>query len=400
MTSAAFRGWLCVAVASGPVLVACQNQATVGARAGIAPSSLRRSSRALEVDPAVGPLDAAAGRGATQRGFTYEPLDPRGEPVEPIPSDVELFFEDYLERDYRPALIELGRSLFHDPRLSTDNSLSCASCHDLRYGGVDRAVTATGYHGQIGVLNTPTVFNAVLHLSQFWDGRAPDLETQADGPPQAPTEMASSWKEILVKLDADALMTRQFRTAFPEVDFAAGIRAEHVQMAIAEFERTLITPNAPFDQYLMGDPAAVSEEVKEGYQVFKDVGCIECHNGMAIGARSYQRLGRSKDYFVEEMAHGPLGRMDVTGEESDRFVFKVGSLRNVALTGPYLHDGSVETLEQVIRLMGHYQLDIELTGGQVRRIAAFLRSLTGEFGGQPLLRIQNTVAHPAPATPR
>ncbi len=336
------------------------------------------------------PVDPASAAGET---FRYDPIDREHEPIEPIPTDVELFFEDYLELDYDPDRIELGRRLFHDVRLSRDDSLSCASCHDLRYAGIDRAITATGFNGQIGALNTPTVYNAVLGIAQFWDGRAPDLETQADGPPTTPSEMASSWNQILSKLAADESMLQQFQKAFPDVDFSAGIPPDLPVVAIADFERTLITPDSPFDRYLRGDDAAVSERVKEGYQIFKDVGCVECHYGLAVGNASYQRLGRTREYEFPSMDDIHLGRFNVTGLEADRHAFKVGGLRNVALTAPYLHDGSVTTLDEAIRIMGEHQLGLALSDGQVERIGAFLTSLTGTVDGRRLDEIQNTIDH-------
>ena len=315
--------------------------------------------------------------------FSYSPLDPGNEPIEAIPH-VEEFFEDYLEMDYEPAKVTLGRQLFHDTRLSADNSISCASCHDLRYGGVDRAVTATGIRGQIGPINTPTVFNSAFSLAQFWDGRASDLEAQADGPPNAEGEMGSNWEEITSKLSQDSTMMGLLQEAFPGEDFSAGIEASYWLEAIAAFERTLITPESPFDKYLKGDESAVDDMVKEGYQVFKDVGCTECHNGAAVGAKSFQPLGRKRQYFDSHSAGVDLGRFNHTGDEADRHRFKVPSLRNVSLTGPWFHDGSYDSLRDAIRAMGEYQLDIDLTEAQLDRLEAFLDSLTGEYMGIPL----------------
>lgn len=323
--------------------------------------------------------------------FGYEPLDPSGELIEPLPTSVEEFFEDYLEIDYVPEKVALGESLFHDPRLSTDNTLSCASCHDLRYGGVDRAVTATGVRGQVGPINTPTVFNAALSFTQFWDGRAPDLEAQADGPPNADGEMDSNWDEITAKLVQDERVMELLHAAYPGEDFSEGVDPRFWRNAIGDFERTLITPDAPFDAYLRGDSSAISELAKEGYQVFKDVGCVECHNGLGVGGNSFQPLGREKPYFGEHTVPVDLGRYNVTGDERDRNFFKVPNLRNVALTGPWLHDGSQEDLADVVRVMGEYQLDVHLSDGQVDRIVAFLETLTGEYQGRSLDRVQNTV---------
>jgi cytochrome c peroxidase len=330
--------------------------------------------------------------------FPFAPLDPANEPVEPLPTDIEELFEDFLEVDYVPERIELGRVLFHDPRLSADDTISCASCHDLRYAGIDRAVTATGIRGQIGPINTPTVFNAALHFMQFWDGRAASLEHQADGPPNASGEMGSSWEEITAKLRRDGRVMELLTAAYPDEDFSAPdatITPHHWTLALADFERTLITGNAPFDRFLQGDTTAVSDRVKEGYQVFKDVGCFECHSGAGLGGKSLQRMGRKRPYFDVSQDGVHLGRFTVTGNDEDRFVFKVPSLRNVALTAPYYHDGSRATLEEAVRTMGAVQLDVDLTQGQVERLVTFLEALTGEYLDMPLGQHQNTTTHPA-----
>ena len=331
--------------------------------------------------------------------FSYQPIDLAQEPVEPLPTDLEELFEDYLEVDYVPERIALGQTLFHDPRLSADDTVSCASCHDLRYAGIDRAITATGIQGQIGPINTPTVFNAALHFMQFWDGRAADLEAQADGPPNAAAEMGSNWAEITEKLRRDARVMAQLAAAYPDEDFsdpATAIEPTHWTLALADFERTLITPNAPFDRYLRGEVGAVSDLAKEGYQLFKDVGCFECHSGIGLGGKSLQRMGRKREYFDPSVEGVHLGRFGVTGQPDDRFVFKVPSLRNVSLTAPYYHDGSQATLSEAVRTMAAVQLDRDLTEAQVLRIVAFLASLTGEYQGKPLSHHQNTVEFPAP----
>jgi cytochrome c peroxidase len=327
---------------------------------------------------------------APARTFGYEPIVLENELIEPVPTVAE-YFEDYLEMDYVPARIELGQRLFHDPRLSSDNTLSCAGCHDLRYGGVDRAVTATGIRGQIGPINTPTVFNSAFSAAQFWDGRAADLEAQAGGPPLAPGEMGSDWEQIHAKLSADREIQELLVAAFPGETIGQPVEASFWLRAIADFERTLITPDAPFDHYLRGDTEAISELAKEGYQVFKDVGCVECHNGLGIGGKSFQVLGRHKAYFDGREEGVDLGRFNVTGNEEDRNRFKVPTLRNIALTAPYLHDGSQQTLEEVVAVMGRHQLGHELDGEQVRRIVAFLETLTGTWQGLPLDQIQNSV---------
>jgi cytochrome c peroxidase len=325
---------------------------------------------------------AAALPGA--RAVRVQPIQPGNEPIQPIPG-VREFFEDHLEIEYEAAKIELGRKLFHDPRLSHDDTISCASCHDLRFGGVDRSGTAIGVEGQIGPINTPTVFNAALNVVQFWDGRAEDLEHQADGPPNAPGEMASSWPEISAKLLEDAEIVALLREAYHlEGEIPSDLDKRHWLEAIADFERTLITPGAPFDAYLQGDEDAVGQAVEEGYQLFKDLGCIECHNGMAVGARSFQKLGRSSPYFGAHADRADLGRYNVTGREEDRHVFKVPGLRNVALTGPWFHDASQATLADAVRTMARVQLGTTLDDGDVSRIVAFLESLTGTYDERSL----------------
>ena len=313
-----------------------------------------------------------------------QPIALGDEPIQPIPT-VREFFEDHLEIDYVGAKIELGRRLFHDPRLSHDNTISCASCHDLRFGGTDRASSAIGVAGQVGPINTPTVFNAALNVTQFWDGRAEDLERQADGPPNAPGEMASNWGEINAKLLQDVEVVALLRSAFAlEGELPPDLDKRYWLEAIADFERTLITPGAAFDAYLAGDAEAIPREAREGYQLFKDVGCIECHNGMAAGAKSFQKLGRNNPYFTTN-AHGPdLGRFNVTGLEQDRHVFKVPGLRNVALTAPYFHDAAQETLADAVRTMARVQLGVTLVESDVERIVAFLETLTGTYEDRPL----------------
>ena len=345
------------------------------------------SSSSSSSSPSASSSSAASSSQPTT--FSFQPIVVGEEPIEPLPS-IEEFFEDYLEIDYSEAKVALGAQLFHDTRLSSDNTLSCASCHDLRYGGIDRAQTATGVEGHIGPINTPTVFNAALSFRQFWDGRAADLEAQADGPPNAAGEMASSWEEISGKLSKDQDIVDKLEAAYPGEDFSDGVDPRYWLEAIADFERTLITPGAPFDAYLQGDEQAVSQQVKEGYQIFKDVGCTECHRGIGVGGSSFQPLGRKRDYNWSHSSGADLGRYNVTGTEADRHTFKVPNLRNVALTGPYFHDGSHDSLEEAVRTMGEVQLDIDLNEAQIERIVAFLQSLTGTYDERFLHEIQNT----------
>ncbi len=269
------------------------------------------------------------------------------------------------------AKIELGRLLYFDPRLSKNQDISCNSCHDLARYGVDGEPTSPGHKGQRGDRNSPTVYNAALHLTQFWDGRAADVEDQAKGPVLNPIEMAMPSEEsVLVVLRSIPDYPPAFAKAFP--DDADPVTYDNMARAIGAFERRLVTPSR-FDAFLDGQDAALSTAEVEGLATFMDTGCISCHNGPAIGGGSYQKLGAVKPYPTEDP-----GRFKVTGEESDRFVFKVPSLRNIDQTGPYLHDGSVTSLDQMIRIMAEHQLGRALGDDDVASIALFLATLTGE----------------------
>ena len=306
------------------------------------------------------------------------------EPLEVLPTVEEL--ADALEIELRPARVDLGRHLFHDTRLSKDLTVSCASCHDLRFGGADRSPKAVGIFCQVGPLNTPTVFNAALGIAQFWDGRAKDLASQASGPPQAAGEMGSNFTEITERMRQDAGAVAAFRRAFPDqVHGPNDITTERILEAIATFEVTLLTPGSRFDRWLGGERAVLREQELRGYATFKQVGCAQCHYGAAVGGKTFQKLGQKKEFFSERhLNHADLGRYNVTKDERDRHSFKVPSLRNVELTAPYLHDGSVATLEEAVRVMGTYQLGVELSQQQVDDLVAFLRTLTGTWENRPL----------------
>lgn len=275
----------------------------------------------------------------------------------------------------------LGERLFHDKRLSRDNSIACSSCHDLARAGIDRQSVSTGVDGAKGQLNAPTVFNSGFNFRQFWDGRAESLEAQASGPVHNPVEMASSWPQVIAKLEQDPEFILQFNTVYDD-----GLTAENIVDAIASFERTLITPNSRFDQYLRGDLDALNQDEMRGYQLFVEYGCSSCHQGVNMGGNMYQKLGILEAYFSTEDSklNLNLGRYNVTGREEDRHVFKVPSLRNIALTGPYLHLGGIEKLEDVIELMARYQLGRKLPVEDIHSLKAFLLTLTGEWQGQLL----------------
>lgn len=278
-----------------------------------------------------------------------------------------------------PAKVALGERLFHDKRLSRDDSISCASCHALDKGGTDRARFSTGINKQLGGINSPTVFNAGLQYKQFWDGRAADLFEQADGPVNNPIEMGSSWKEVLPKLEKDAELTAAFTAVYPE-----GLSGERIRDAIAAFERSLVTPSR-FDRFLRGESAALQPEEKRGFELFLERGCATCHVGQVLGGQSFEKMGVFQDYFTgRKFTDGDRGRFNVTKREVDRHKFKVPMLRNVALTAPYFHDGSVQDLDEAVAAMGRLQIEDKLDAGQVKAIVAFLGSLTGEYRGKPL----------------
>jgi len=278
--------------------------------------------------------------------------------------------------------VSLGDKLFNDTRLSQDNSISCESCHHLYKGGggIDGRATSIGINGATGNLNAPTVFNSGFNSTQFWDGRAATLEEQVAGPIHNPIEMASSWHEILPRLSADNKYQTAFRKIYPK-----GITADTIADAIATFERSLFTPNSRFDYYLRGNKNALSDKEHEGFLRFKEYGCASCHQGLNLGGNMFQRFGVFEGYFDNKsLTKEDLGRYNVTQLEQDRYVFKVPSLRNVAVTAPYLHDGSAKTLEEVVLIMGIYQLGQTLSDEDVEYMTAFLGSLTGEWQGEPL----------------
>ena len=299
--------------------------------------------------------------------------DRSGEPVRPI-AEIE---------DIYAAKAMLGYALYHDTRLSVDNTVSCASCHDLATGGVDNHQYSDGVNNQKGGVNAPTVYNAVYNFVQFWDGRAATLADQAAGPPLNPVEMASSsFDEIIAKLAEDKLMVAAF-----DGIYADGITEKNITDAIAEFERTLTTPNSDFDKWLRGDDSAISEEALQGYELFKKYDCATCHAGANLGGETYELMGTRRDYFAErglELTEEDNGRFKQTADERDRHRFKVPGLRNIALTWPYFHDGTRMTMDEAVKDMARYQVDTELSDAETSAIVAFLHTLTGEYKGEKL----------------
>jgi cytochrome c peroxidase len=293
-------------------------------------------------------------------------------PIQPLPKSISL----------SPAKVALGRRLFHEVRLSLDDTVSCATCHDLSKGGTDRKAHSGGIEGRQGEINAPSVFNTGLHFKLFWDGRADTLEDQIDHPIHNPSEMGSNWPLVVSKLGQDASYRQDFARAYPP----DGIRRDSITSAIATFERSLLTPNSRFDRFLGNEQAALTAEEKEGYHLFLEYGCASCHQGVLIGGNMFQTFGVMADYFVDrdkKVTRADLGRFNVTGRASDRYRFKVPSLRNVALTAPYFHDGGADTLEKAVTIMARYQLGRRLTHDETRKIVLFLQTLNGVYEGAP-----------------
>jgi len=269
------------------------------------------------------------------------------------------------------AMTELGKKLFFDPRLSRSGFISCNSCHNLSMGGSDNLQTSVGDHWQQGPINSPTVLNSSMSLAQFWDGRAKDLKEQAGGPIANPGEMAFTHELAVDVLHSIPQYREEFRKAFG----SDGIDIGRVTSAIAAFEETLVTPGSRFDKWLKGDRKALNATELAGYRLFKEAGCVACHNGAAVGGKSFQKMGLHADYKTTNKAEG---RIAVTGKDADRMNFKVPTLRNVELTYPYFHDGAVWTLEEAVDMMGRLQLGRSFGKEEIGQIVAFLKTLTGK----------------------
>lgn len=301
------------------------------------------------------------------------------EPIKPIPA----------ANVTNPAMVELGKKLFFDPRLSKSGFISCNSCHNLSMGGTDNLKTSIGHQWNQGPINAPTVLNSSLNLAQFWDGRAKDLQAQAAGPIDNPGEMGSTHDLAVEVLQSIPTYVADFKKSFG----SDKIGIEQVTKAIAAFEETLVTPNSRFDKWLKGDKTALSANEQAGYKLFKDSGCVACHNGPAVGGNSYQKMGVFSAYKASSPAEG---RFSVTGKDADRFNFKVPTLRNVELTYPYFHDGAVDTLTEAVETMGRIQLGKKFTADENARIVAFLKTLTGD---QPNFKLP-TLPPSSDKTPR
>ena len=283
------------------------------------------------------------------------------EPIQPIPTSF----------DYDRPKIELGKKLFFEPRLSKSGWISCNSCHNLSTGGADNLPTSIGHKWMLGPINSPTVLNAKFNLAQFWDGRAKDLKEQAKGPIANPMEMAFTHELAVSVLQSIPEYVHWFKEIYGEEK----ITIDNVADALAVFEETLTTPNSRFDSWLNGYDDKISESEKEGYELFKDKGCIACHNGIGVGGSSFQKFGVVKPYGKDTQT---LGRYNVTKDEKDKYVFKVPLLRNIALTAPYFHDASTWSLSEAVNIMAEYQMGIKLTDDETGKIVAFLKTLTGD----------------------
>lgn len=290
------------------------------------------------------------------------------EPIQPV--------MDSLPVD--PAKVALGFKLYHDVRISANNTISCATCHPLDKAGVDGLQTSKGIYDQIGGINAPTVYNSALNtVGQFWDGRKKDLQAQAGGPPLDALEMGSDWEQITGKLKEDKEMFAEFATLYTE-----GITEHTITDAIAEFEKTLLTPNCRFDLYLKGDKSALTTDEIKGYELFKTNNCATCHAGANMGGQSFEYMGIVADYFKDRGTplhdNKDFGYFNMTQDSTDFHRFKTPTLRNVALTAPYLHDGTALTLQDATKSMLKYQTGKTLPDADIELIVAYMNTLTGQ----------------------
>lgn len=327
-------------------------------------------------------LSLAIGLGALVSGSILAHAAPSNEPIQPIAA----------AKVENPAMVELGKKLYFDPRLSKSGFISCNSCHNLSMGGTDNLPTSIGHNWHKGPISAPTVLNSSMNVAQFWDGRAADLKAQAGGPIANPGEMGFSHKLAVSVLQSIPGYVAEFKQVYG----TGKIDIDKITGAIAAFEKTLVTPNSRFDKWLQGDKKALSKEEVAGYERFKNSGCTACHNGPAVGGNSFQKFGVVAPYKTSNPAQG---RIAVTGKESDRFSFKVPTLRNVELTYPYFHDGAAKTLSEAVDTMGRIQLGKTFTKVENREIVAFLKTLTGEQPSFTLPQLppsSDSTPHPKP----
>lgn len=315
------------------------------------------------------PLFAACGQPEDDAGTVASTGGERPEGVSPLFQPLPEQAPEPEDNPGTPERIDLGHKLFFEPRLSRSGIISCNTCHVVGAAGVDAREVAIGEGARTGPRNSPTVFNAAFLTSQFWDGRAPTLEEQAKGPIQAHVEMDLTPEEAVERL-RETGYEPLFAAAFPGEEDP--LTFDNLARAIAAFERTLLTPGAPFDRFLEGDTSALSPLQKEGLALFQSSGCIGCHNGVMLGGNGYAAFSHVQD-------SDDIGRAAVTGREEDRYMFRIAPLRNVALTAPYFHDGSAATVHDAVEIMGNIQLQRQFTEEEVNALVAYLESLTGEF---------------------
>lgn len=286
--------------------------------------------------------------------------------------------------------IELGKMLYHDPRLSSTGTVACASCHNVMAGGEDNRPVSMGVHGQTGGRSAPTVWNAAFHAVQFWDGRAASLEEQAKGPVTNPIEMGmKSWDDVVARLKSIPGYVKAFEASFG----SDSISRDNAVKAIAAYERTLITPNSAYDKYVRGDKSALTPQQVKGMSLFAEIGCNGCHSGPAFngpGAFMKFPLIPNGHFEAKYGFSKDGGRFAVTGNEADKNMWKVPTLRNIAVTAPYFHNGSVNTLDTAVKIMAKTQLGKDLSDTQAADLVAFLNALTGEFPKQEMPRLPTT----------
>lgn len=296
-------------------------------------------------------------------GYTQQ----QNQPIKPIP----------LPEKAEPEIISFGRQLYMDNLFSKNLSMSCNTCHSIKRSGTDNLPKHIGLNGTIGSVNTPTVFNSSLNFRQFWDGRAKTLEDVINDHLQDPTVFDNNWQTVVDRVKKDKTLSQSYKKLYN-----GEITANNIQEALTIYLKNLLTPEAPFDRYLNGDNNALSEDAKKGFQLFKSYGCITCHQGVNVGGNIFEKMGVYKDFFSDPkriIKKTDLGYYNVTGKEEDKFVFKVPSLRNVALSAPYFHDGSANTLEDAIQIMGVYQIGQPVQLYDIPLIVKFLESLTGKL---------------------
>lgn len=299
-------------------------------------------------------------------------VDLSQEPIQPIPLTLHL----------DPAKVALGKKLFEDPFIAHDKNQSCFQCHQTTQNGTDNLYRSTTNAGEYDLINTPTIFNVAFNVRHTWSGEFKTLEAEVNGGLHNPRHANTTWDELLPKLESRS----DYQKLFSAIYGKKFIDKHMVQETVASYEKSLITPNAPFDKYLRGDKNAISLQAKKGYQLFKNYGCIACHQGVNVGGNMFQKMGVFGDYFAHRgnITKTDYGRFNVTGLEKDRFVFRVPSLRNVAVTAPYFHDGKTKSLDAAIDVMATHQLGRKISTANKAALIAFLNSLTGEYQGKSL----------------